>query len=61
MATKKGYVLLNLLIPRNHMKKNMDVYLETLVNELDLWHGIHVYDVSCPIVQRDAKVNTIFM
>ena len=30
--------------------KNMDVYLQPLIDELkELWEGIHVYDVSRPI------------
>jgi hypothetical protein len=31
--------------------KNMDVYLQPLVDELEeLWEGIHVYDESRPII-----------
>ena len=31
--------------------KNMDVYLQPLVDELkELWDGINIYDVSRPIV-----------
>ena len=40
-ATKKGNILLSLLIPGKYKVKNMDVSLEPLIEELqDLWRGI---------------------
>ena len=54
--------MLALLIPGPHKVKNMDVYLEPLIDELQiLWHGIHVHDVSCPIGMRYAEVKEILM
>ena len=49
-ATKKGNILLSLLIPGKYKVKNMDVYLEPLIEELqELWRGIQVTDVSRPL------------
>ena len=49
MAIKKGFVMLSLLIPGPHKVKNMDVYLEPLIEELEiLWEGVQVHDVSRP-------------
>ena len=40
-ATKKGNILLSLLIRGKYKVKNMDVYLDPLIKELqDLWRGI---------------------
>ena len=40
-VAKKGNILLSLLIPGKYKVKNMDVYLEPLIEELqDLWRGI---------------------
>lgn len=62
MAIKKGFVMLALLIPGPHKVKNMDVYLEPLIDELQiLWHGIHVHDVSRPIGSRYSEVKGILM
>ena len=62
MAIKKGYVMLALLIPGKHKVKNIDIYLEPLIDELEiLWRGIYVHDVSRPIDQRDAEVKSILL
>ena len=43
MATKTGFVMLALLIPGPHKVKNMDIYLEPLIEELEIrWRGIHI-------------------
>ena len=45
-ATKKGNILLSLLILGKHKLKNMDVYLERLIEELQVfWRGVEVVDV----------------
>ena len=45
LATKKGHLLLSLLVLGKHKVKNMDVYLAPLVEELEtLWNGIFVMD-----------------
>ena len=42
--------MLALIVLVRRQVKNMDVYLQPLVNELkELWEGIHVYNVSRPI------------
>ena len=47
---KNEHLMLALIIPSRRQVKNMDVYLQLLVNELkELWEGTHVYDVSIPI------------
>ena len=47
MAIKKGHLMLFLLIPRTHKVKNVNVYLEPLIDELEeLWKGIEVTDLS---------------
>jgi hypothetical protein len=44
------HFMLALIVPGRRQVKNMDVYLQPLVDELkELWEGIHVYDVSRPI------------
>ena len=43
--------MLPLIVPSRRKVKNMDVYLQPLVDELkELWDGINVYDVSRPIL-----------
>ena len=43
--------MLDLIVPGRRQVKNMDVYLQPLVDELkELWDVINVYDVSRPIV-----------
>ena len=62
MAIKKGFVMFSLLIPDPHKVKNMDVYLESLIEELEiLWEGVQVHDVSRPPNRRDAHVRAILM
>jgi hypothetical protein len=42
--------MLALIVPGRIQVKNMDFYLQPLVDELNkLWEGIDVYDVSRPI------------
>ena len=45
-----------------HKVKNMDVYLEPLIEELEiLWEGVQVHDISRPPNRRDAVVRAILM
>ncbi|MCO5575686.1 hypothetical protein L7F22_029490 [Adiantum nelumboides] len=45
LTTKKGHLILSLLVPGRYKVKNMDVYLQPLVDELkELWSGIEVVD-----------------
>lgn len=61
-ATKKGNILLSLLIPGKHKVKNMDVYLEPLIEELhELWRGVTVMDVSRPTLDRRAIIKGILL
>ena len=54
---KNEHLMLALIFPDRRQVKNMDVYLQPLVDELkELWDGINVYDVSKPIA-----VERIFM
>ena len=54
MSLKNKYLILTLLVPIPHQVKNMDIYLEPLIDELQqLWNGIHnMIDISRPIQQR---------
>ena len=62
MATKIGFVMLALLILGPYKVRNMDIYLEPLIEELEiLWRGIQVHDVSRPIATRDTMVKEILM
>lgn len=61
-TTKKGNILLSLLIPGKHKVKNMDVYLEPLVEELqELWRGVDVMDGSKPARERQATIKAILL
>ena len=61
-ATKKGNILLSLLIPGKYKVKNMDVYLEPLIEELqDLWRGIQVMDDTRPISHRSSIIKAILL
>ena len=47
LSIKNEHLMLALTIPGRRQVKNMDVYLQPLVDELkELWEGIHVYNVS---------------
>ena len=62
MATKTGFLMLALLILGPHKMKNMDIYLEPLIEELEvLWRGIQIHDISRPIAAPDAIVKGIIM
>ena len=50
LSVKNEHLMLALIVPGRRQVKNMDVYLQPLVDELkELWERIHVYDVSRPI------------
>ena len=62
MAIKKGHLMLSLLIPRRPKVKNVDVYLEPLIDELEeLWRGIETTDLSRPASIRDFFLRTMLM
>ncbi|KAL3700272.1 hypothetical protein R1sor_018294 [Riccia sorocarpa] len=63
-TTKKGHMLLSLVIPGPKKPAIMDIYLEPLVEELKLlWEGVHVYDASsrCPREDRWFILHVICM
>jgi hypothetical protein len=50
LSVKNEHLMLALIVHGRRQVKNMDVYLQPLVDELkELWEGIHVYDVLIPI------------
>ncbi|KAL3689792.1 hypothetical protein R1sor_016101 [Riccia sorocarpa] len=55
LASKKGFLLLALIIPGPKKVKNIDIYLEPLVEELQqLWDGVDdVYDGRTERIGRD--------
>ena len=62
LAMKKGHVMLSLLVPGKYKVKNMDVYLEPLIEELqELWKGILVEDISRALSTRSFHVKEILM
>ena len=53
LSMQNGHLMLALIVLSRIKVKNMDVYLQPLVDELkELWEGIHVYDVSRPIAME---------
>ena len=43
LSSKNEHIVLALIVPSRRQVKNMDVYLQPLVDELkELWEGIHV-------------------
>ena len=50
LSVKNEHLMLALIVSGRRQVKNMDVYLQPLVDELkELCEGIHVYNVSRPI------------
>ena len=50
---KNKHLMLALIVPHRRQVKNMDVYLQPLVDELkELWDGINVHDVPRPITAK---------
>ena len=46
LSVNNEHLMLALIVPNRRQVKNMDVYLQPLVDELkELWDGINVYDV----------------
>lgn len=61
-TTKKGNILLSLLVPGKYKVKNMDVYLEPLIEELmELWRGVSIIDVSKSHNEQDCNIKAILM
>ena len=55
LSVKNEHLMLALIVPGRIQVKDMDVYLQPLVDELkELWEGIHVYDVSRPITTEKS-------
>jgi len=54
MSLKKEYLMLTLLVLGPHQVKNMDIYLEPLIDEqMQLWNRIqNMINISRPIQQR---------
>ena len=49
-SVNNEHLMLALIVPGRRQVKNMDVYLQPLIDELkELWEGIQVYDVSRPL------------
>ena len=47
LSVKNEHIMLDLIFLGRRQVKNMDVYLEPLIEEFkELWEGFHVYDVS---------------
>ena len=62
MTTKKGHLILSLIVPGRYKVKNMDVYLQPLVDELkELWSGIEVLDKSKRLDRQAAFIRGILM
>ena len=62
LAIKKGHAMLSLLVPGKHKVKNMDVYLEPLIEELEtLWRGVLVQDISRPPISREFVLRGILL
>ena len=57
-SMKNEHLMLALIVPGRRQVKNMDVYLQPLVDEVkELWEGIHVCDVSRSIAtERSFKL-----
>ena len=50
LSMKNEHIMLVLIVLGRRKVKNMDGYLQPLVDEFkELWEGIHVYNVSRPI------------
>lgn len=62
MTTKKGNLILRMLVPGHYKIKNMDVYLQPLVDELkELWSGIEVVDKSKRLDRQTSYIRGILM
>lgn len=56
---KNEHLMLALIVLGRRQVRNMDVYLQPLVDELkELWEGIHVYDVS--ITNKTKRSFTLY-
>ena len=62
LTTKKGHLILSFLVPGRYKVKNMDVYLQSLVDELkELWSSIEVVDKSKPLDRQIVNIRGILM
>ena len=62
MTTKKGHLILSLIVPSHYKVKNMDVYLQPLVDELkELWSDNEVLDKSKRLDRQAAYIRGILM
>ena len=57
MSVRKEHLMLNLIVSRNHKVKNIDVYIEPFMDEMQsLCKGIIMYDISCIPSNRSFMV-----
>ena len=57
LSVKNEHLMLALIVFGRRQVKNMDVYLQPLVNELkQLWDGVNVYDVLRPITTERSFI-----
>jgi hypothetical protein len=53
LSEKNEHLMLDLIVLGRRQVKIMDVYLQPLIDKFkQLWEGIHVYDVSRPILMQ---------
>lgn len=60
LTTKKGHLILSLLVPSHDNVKNMDVYLQSIIDE-PLWSDIKVDDKSICVDRQMADIRGILM
>ena len=60
MSIKKQHVLLSLLVPRRFQVKNMDTYLQLLIEECKvIRNGATMHDILRPIQEHNFKFHGI--
>jgi hypothetical protein len=60
MSIKKQHMMLSLLVPGRFQVKNMDTYLQPLIEECkSLWNGVVMHDISRPIQERNFMFHGI--
>ncbi len=64
LTTKKLFLMHVLLIPKNKLvkNKNINLYMPLLLDELlELWKGVHSWDVTKPIGDRKFTMHVFLM
>ena len=60
MSIKKQHMMLTLLVPGKFQVKNMDTYLQPLIEECkSLWNGVVMHDISQTIQEHNFKFHGI--